>query len=125
MTQQGAIELVDSLTALSRLWYEVNDSREKPQPFHVSVSPTDETALLVQAAPETDGFEVVVGRLDLSLLMELGYIGAMQWQGNHSLLYLTPEGIDFAAPGDEARREQRRQHLITRLDERQGRSASS
>jgi hypothetical protein len=123
MTASDSIDLVDSLTALSRLWHEVNDSREHPQPFHVSVSPSDSKALLVQADPDTDGFEVVVSHLDLSLLTELGYVGAMQWKGDYSVLYLTPEGVDFAAAGDEPLREQRRQQLINKLDERQGRTS--
>jgi hypothetical protein len=101
----------------------VNDSREHPQPFHVSVSPSDSKALLVQADPDTDGFEVVVSHLDLSLLTELGYVGAMQWKGDYSVLYLTPEGVDFAATGDEPLRQRRRQHLIDKLDERQGQTS--
>lgn len=122
MSNSDSIDLVDSLTALSRLWHEVNDSREKPHPLHISVSPSDSRALLVQAAPETDNFEVVVSHLDLSLLTELGYVGPMEWKGDYSVLYLTPEGVAFAAPGDEPLREQHRRQLIDRLDERQGRT---
>jgi hypothetical protein len=121
VTDYLSIDLVESLTALSLLWHEANASREKPQPLHVIESSSISKALFVRADSEADGVEVVLSQLELNLLTELGYLGAMQWKGDYSLLYLTPEGITFGE-GNASDQELRRQRLIDKLDERQGRS---
>ena len=121
MTDYFSIDLVESLTALSLLWHEANASREKPQPLHVTEFPSNSKALLVRADSEAEGVEVVLSQLELSLLTELGYVGAMQWKGDYSLLYLTPEGIEFCE-GSASDQEERRQRLIDNLNERQGRT---
>jgi len=123
MSESAAIDLVESLTALSLLWHEANQFRDKPQPFHVVESSSDSKARLVQADTGAGGAEVVVNHLELSLLTELGYLGAMQWKGDYSLLYLTPEGIEFTE-GSASDQQERRQRLIDKLDERQGRATN-
>lgn len=124
VTHPDSINLVESLTALSTLWSEMNDPHEKPRPFHVTLSPVDQRLIVVQTQPgDVDGEEVVMNHLELLILTELGYAGVMQWKGDYSLLFLTPEGIDFSDNTDRALREQRRQHLLDKLNERQGRAS--
>lgn len=121
MSGSASIDLIESLTALSVLWHDVNESREKPQPFRVVASEDDPKVRIVGAETEAGGVEIVANHLELSLLTELGYLGAMQWMGDYSLLYLTPEGIEFSE-GSASDQQDRRQRLIERLDERQGRA---